>query len=121
MAPAEKASKPVGAGAATAAWRFRGTRAEGAPARGSPSTEMNSAPAANSIKPAAPTATGGFFNARVTGAKRSRRGTLTGGAPAAAARADWRFANMGRTGRSNRARENGLLQASPCRASVKKP
>ncbi|MNC31933.1 hypothetical protein D3C75_802700 [compost metagenome] len=89
-----KASAPVGAVSVTAG-RCRATRAEGAPARGSPRTATNRTPAARTKAAAAPTATGGFFNVART-ASRPRRERSSGGRPAAAARADWRLANMDR-------------------------
>src|SRR5690606_12061693 len=101
MAPIEKASKPVGAGVWAAVGRFRLTRADGAPARGSPRTTRNRAAAASRNRPAAPTRTGGL-RARVLRAVMGMTGPLArGGAPAAAARADWRLANMAGVGRTS--------------------
>ena len=95
----EKASNPVGAGASGAAGaRCRAMRAEGAPARGSPRTVKKRAVEVSRKTPARAATTGGFFSTATRGFRLGlARGA--GGAPAAAARADWRLANMD-TGRN---------------------
>ena len=110
-----------GRGRRAATSRFRATRAEGAPARGSPSTVMNRAAAPSSSRPAPATATGGFFRTRPTGAKVSaqrpaRRRRSGGGGEDRLA-----LGEHGQDGRSNGVRERTPSTAHSGGRRLRKP